>query len=231
MRVNWPDARARAAWADPPNWRRPGVTTYGADAVPRLALSKTPALNGNPDTGPACLDGMAATYAVPAPSPGRARWWTGRGSGTVPELTVRETTRLAIRPGGWRGWLIPPEQRAVSIGFAIPSPVVREFVGQLLDDGKAKHAYLGTSVAPVGADAGGETEGEVVIASVEEGSPAADAGLRRGDVIVEAGRRPVETVEDLYSDLGQRKPGDKLEVAFLREGDRDEATVTLADRP
>jgi S1-C subfamily serine protease len=50
-------------------------------------------------------------------------------------------------------------------------------------------------------------------------------------VIVEAGRRPVETVEDLYSDLGQRKPGDKLEVAFLREGDRDEATVTLADRP
>jgi S1-C subfamily serine protease len=48
---------------------------------------------------------------------------------------------------------------------------------------------------------------------------------------VEAGGRPVETVEDLYSALRQRDPGDQLEVAFLRDGDRDEATVTLADRP
>jgi serine protease Do len=80
-------------------------------------------------------------------------------------------------------------------------------------------------------DAGGDTEGGVVIASVEEGSPAADAGLRRGDVIVEGGRPPVATVEDLYSVLRQRDPGDELEVAFMRDGDRDEATVTLADRP
>jgi S1-C subfamily serine protease len=58
----------------------------------------------------------------------------------------------------------------------------------------------------------------VVIASVEEGSPAADAGPRRGDVNVEAGGRPVETVEDLYSVLRQRDHGDELEVAFVREG-------------
>jgi S1-C subfamily serine protease len=68
----------------------------------------------------------------------------------------------------------------------------------------------------------------VVIASVEEGSPAADAACA---VIVEAGGRPVATVEDLYSVLRQRDPGDELQVAFMRDGDRDEATVTLADRP
>jgi S1-C subfamily serine protease len=74
---------------------------------------------------------------------------------------------------------IPPEQRAVSIGFATPSPVVREVVGQLLDDGKAEHAYLCTSVTPVGADACAGTEGGVVIASVEE-SGRARSRLRAG---------------------------------------------------
>ena len=161
--------------------------------------------------------------------------------GQTPELVGLLQTDAPISPGNSGGALvdsrgrvtginvayIPPEQRAVSIGFAIPSPVVREVVGELLDDGKAEHAYLGTSVTPVGAG----SEGGVVIASVEEGSPAADAGLRRGDVIVEAGGRPGETVEDLYSALRQRDPGDQLEVAFRRDGDRDEATVTLADRP
>jgi serine protease DegQ len=165
--------------------------------------------------------------------------------GQTPELVGLLQTDAPISPGNSGGALvdsdgrvtginvayIPPEQRAVSIGFAIPSPVVREVVAQLLDDGKAEHAYLGTSVRPVGADPGGDSEGGVVVAAVEKGSPADDAGLRRGDVIVEAGGRPVATVEDLYSALRQRDPGEELEVAFVRDGERDEATVTLADRP
>jgi S1-C subfamily serine protease len=165
--------------------------------------------------------------------------------GQTPELVGLLQTDAPISPGNSGGALvdsdgrvtginvayIPPEQRAVSIGFAIPSPVVREVVAQLLDDGKAEHAYLGTSVRPVGADPGGDSEGGVVVAAVEKGSPADDAGLRRGDVIVEAGGRLVTTVEDLYSALRQRDPGEELEVAFVRDGDRDEATVTLADRP
>ena len=70
LRVYWPDARARACWADPPNWRRPGLTLYGDDGTPKLALSETPALKGNPDSRQAYLDGMVATYAVLAPAHG-----------------------------------------------------------------------------------------------------------------------------------------------------------------
>lgn len=79
LRVYWPDARSRAGWADPPNWRRPGLTLSGPDGEPRLALSETPSLNGDPDDLQAFRDGMVATYAVLVPAQGEpwevvARW-------------------------------------------------------------------------------------------------------------------------------------------------------------
>lgn len=37
LRVFWPDAHSRAGWADPPNWRRPGLTLSGSDGAPLLA--------------------------------------------------------------------------------------------------------------------------------------------------------------------------------------------------
>lgn len=67
LRVYWPDAGSRSGWADPPNWRRPGLTLSGSDGAPWLALSETPALSGDPDDLQAFRDGMVATYAVLAP--------------------------------------------------------------------------------------------------------------------------------------------------------------------
>ena len=78
LRVYWPDAEARAAWADPPNWRRPGLVLFGEDGQPLLAFSETPALDGDPDDLNVLRRGLAATYAVLSPAgPGWeevARW-------------------------------------------------------------------------------------------------------------------------------------------------------------
>src|ERR671918_441794 len=119
--------------------------------------------------------------------------------GRTPALVDLVQTDAAISPGNSGGALvdaegvvigvnvayIPPEARAVSIGFAIPSPVVRDVVPQLIEDGEAEHAYLGVRPIPVTEELSrsfdlGVEEGALV-QSVPDDSPAARAGLRPGD--------------------------------------------------
>ena len=169
--------------------------------------------------------------------------------GTTPALIDLIQTDAAISPGNSGGALvdadgiviginvayIPPEARAVSIGFAIPSPVVRDVVPQLIEDGEAEHAYLGVRPIPVTealSDSFGlEVEEGALVQSVTEGSPAAGAGLQEGDVIVELGGEPIATVEDLYSAIRRRDPGDAVEVTVVRGGERESMEVTLARLP
>jgi putative serine protease PepD len=63
------------------------------------------------------------------------------------------------------------------------------------------------------------------------GGPAAQAGLRPGDVIVRLDDADVDTVEDLFGELRQRRPGSQVRLTFVRDGRERQATVTLADRP
>ena len=70
----------------------------------------------------------------------------------------------------------------------------------------------------------------VVLAAID-GGPAAKAGLRPGDVIVALDDATVETVEDLYAELRQRKPGSRTRLTFVRDRRQREVTVTLVDRP
>ncbi len=131
---------------------------------------------------------------------------------------------------------IPPEARAVAIGFAIPSPVVRDIVPQLIEEGRAEHAYLGVvNPVPVTEELNrsfdlGVDEGALVQA-VAEGSPAARAGLRPGDVIVELGGESIRTVENVYAAIRKRDPGDAVELTVVRGGDRRQVDVTLGRLP
>ena len=158
-------------------------------------------------------------------------------------------TDAAISPGNSGGALvngrgevvgvnvayIPPEQGAVAIGFAIPAATAVDVVGQLLRNGRATHSYLGIQpdqvtrevAAELGLD---EASGVVVLAAID-GGPAAKAGLRPGDVIVALDDATVETVEDLYAELRQRKPGSQTRLTFVRDRRQREVTVTLVDRP
>jgi serine protease DegQ len=158
-------------------------------------------------------------------------------------------TDAAISPGNSGGALvngrgevvginvayIPPEQGAVAIGFAIPGATAVDVVGQLLRDGRATHTYLGIQpdqvTRDVAAELGLDQARGVVALEVVEGSPAAQAGLRPGDVIVRMDDANVDTVEDLFGELRQRRPGSQARLTFIRDGREQQATVTLADRP
>ncbi len=129
---------------------------------------------------------------------------------------------------------IPPEVGAVSLGFAIPAATVLDVTNQLLADGQATHPYLGISTSQVTAAIqrrfGVDTEQGALVVGVDPGAPAAAAGLRPGDVIVELAGQPVDTVEDLLSVLRQTQPGAEEPVVFVRGGDRRETTVTIGSR-
>jgi S1-C subfamily serine protease len=168
--------------------------------------------------------------------------------GTTPALVDLIQTDAPISPGNSGGALvnadeevigvnvayIPPEARAVAIGFAIPAPTVTDAVEQLLERGEVRHAFLGVEPRQVTADLSerldlGVDEGALVFRLVE-GSPADEAGIRPGDVIVELDGEPVRIVEDLLSALREKEPGDAVTVTVVRDGEERELEATLVER-
>jgi serine protease DegQ len=158
-------------------------------------------------------------------------------------------TDAAISPGNSGGALvsvdgrvmginvayIPPQARAVAIGFAIPATTVVAVVAQLLETGAVQHAYLGVAgraVTPALADQFGlGVEQGVLVLEVPPGSPAEEADLRAGDVVVELSGEELARVEDLIAVLRRHAPGDEVEVVLVREGERLELEIVLAERP
>ncbi len=84
--------------------------------------------------------------------------------------------------------------------------------------------YLG-SIPEYGADAAG-----VQLAGVMDGSPAALAGLRAGDVIIRLAAMRIQTIEDLTAALEAKKPGDEVEIVVLRAGSPVNLKATLRAR-
>jgi S1-C subfamily serine protease len=169
--------------------------------------------------------------------------------GQTPALVDLIQTDAPISPGNSGGALvngrgeimginvayIPPQAQAVSIGFAIPAPTVASVVPQLLATGKIDHAFLGIQAAPVtpalAQQFGVARADGAVVLEVTSGSAAARAGLRPGDVIVQLGRSAVRSVEDVYAALRRHRPGDRIDLRFVRAGSERLVQVTLGERP
>jgi len=109
------------------------------------------------------------------------------------------------------------------VGFAIPANTIQSVVSQLISSGKAEHAYLGVSLDPTGATA--------TIAGVRSGTPAAKAGLKKGDVVTSLDGTSVSTTDELASAIAAHKPGDSVSVTYERDGQSHTVTLTLANRP
>ena len=110
------------------------------------------------------------------------------------------------------------------VGFAVPSNTVRSVVTQLLATGKAEHAYLG--VAAQTSPSGGAEVGRV-----RSGTPAAQAGLRSGDVITAVDGQRISSINDLQSTIDAKKPGDTVTITYTRGGKKHTVRVTLGTRP
>jgi len=169
--------------------------------------------------------------------------------GSGPSLVDLIQTDAPISPGNSGGALvdadgkvigvnvgyIPPQARAVSIGFAIPAPRVVDVVRQLLADGTVDYAYVGVRYQPITPDIAQRfnlpASSGILVTEVVAGSPAAKAGLKPGDIVVKAGDRAVAGPEDLTLALRDSKPGDRRTLEVLRGGKRERVSVTLGEAP
>jgi putative serine protease PepD len=113
---------------------------------------------------------------------------------------------------------------SVGIGFAVPSNTVRDVLPQLERGAAPEHAYLGVSTAPA-------PDGGAQVGDATAGGPAAEAGIRPGDVITEVDGDDVQDPDDVAAAIEDDKPGDTVEVKVERGGSEQTIQVTLGTRP
>jgi Do/DeqQ family serine protease len=133
-------------------------------------------------------------------------------------------TAIFSRSGGYQG-----------IGFAIPSTMAHEVLDDLLQNGRVIRGYAGLAVQPMTPDLArafqlSDTRGAVVT-DLDPDGPTARAGLKRGDVIVAVGSRPVASDEELRTQMSRLRPGDRVSLGVVRNGRKETVEVTLVEPP
>ncbi|GEP11328.1 Do family serine endopeptidase [Methylobacterium gnaphalii] len=128
-----------------------------------------------------------------------------------------------------------PSGGSVGLAFAIPAETVQAVVEQLKTDGKVVRGYLGVQIQPVTKDIadslGLDKAKGALVNSTEAGTPAAKAGLKTGDVIEKVDGKTIDDAKELSRKIAGLKPGTKVELAYLRNGKSDTATVELGTLP
>jgi serine protease Do len=156
-------------------------------------------------------------------------------------------TDAAINPGNSGGPLVDLLGRVVGInsaiqsetgffagaGFAIPINLARKVANDLIRDGVVHRPRLGVVIQDVTA-ADAEVYGlaritGAEIASVTPGQPAAQAGIRMGDVVVSVNGEPIASVTELQARIARFKPNEKVRLSLVRYGEALEIDVELGE--
>ena len=162
-------------------------------------------------------------------------------------------TDAAINPGNSGGPLVNVHGEVIGInsaiasetgfytgyGFAIPINLARTVMQQLIKSGHVERAVMGVAIRPVDpedADLVGLKEAKGVVVNDyspdETHSPAKEAGIKPGDVIVALDGEAVEDVPQLQQRVGFKRPGETVQVTIVRKGgERKTVTVKLARAP
>ena len=152
-------------------------------------------------------------------------------------------TDAAINPGNSGGPLVNLSgevvgintmivtDRNVGIGFAIPANMAKQVLPQLRSTGRVTRGKLGVGIQPVDSDAaeflGLSSPQGALVQSVEEGSPAARAGIKQGDVIVAFNGKAIGQMDELPQLVAATPVGAKSRVTIVRKGKRQEFDVTI----
>jgi serine protease Do len=176
---------------------------------------------------------------------------SAKGRNIVPNRQFQSfiQTDAAINPGNSGGPLVNMAGEVIGIntailtdtnqyagvGFAMPSNTVVNVYNQLIaPDHRVARGSIGimfnAQENPAISRVYGAGAGGVTVSAVTAGSPAEQAGLKVGDTIVSVDGKPVKNGDELVSDIASRKPGSKVPVGFVRNGKKQETTVTVADR-
>jgi serine protease Do len=174
---------------------------------------------------------------------------TGRGELGIVAYEDFIQTDASINMGNSGGALIDAQGRVIGIntailsrtggnqgvGFAIPINMGRLVMERLITDGKVTRGYLGVSLQPLTPELAErleiENEGGALITEVVEGTPAAEAGMKPGDLVTEFNGRKVADYRQLRLMVSQTKPKTKTSFKVLRDGKERTFNVTLAELP
>jgi S1-C subfamily serine protease len=152
-------------------------------------------------------------------------------------------TDAALNPGNSGGPLVGSDARVIGVNtatflrsqgicFAIASDTAQWIAMKLLQGGVVRRGYLGvaaqTAPLPVrlARQLGLTQQSAAFVTSVDVAGPAARAGLRDGDLILELGAQPITGVDDLHRVLSDETPGRSLELRILRHTRLERLTVT-----
>jgi S1-C subfamily serine protease len=152
----------------------------------------------------------------------------------------------AINPGNSGGPLVNTNGEIIAIntakipyahgiGFAVPVNTAKTILQELIQYGKVNRPWLGVSTIKITSRIASyyrlpPNEGALVV-KVEEYSPAADAGIRQGDIIEEIDEKRIEEITELSSRIKKKKVNEKTLLSVNRYGRRFDISVTLENQP
>lgn len=125
-------------------------------------------------------------------------------------------------------------QRAQGIGFAIPSSMAKKIILDLRDNKKVSRGWLGVTIQNVDSATAKALDLDsprgALVNSVMDGQPAAQAGIRPGDIILSINGADIQDTENLLRSVAMLKPGSKANVTVWRDGRSLNVTLTVAER-
>jgi len=155
-------------------------------------------------------------------------------------------TDAAINPGNSGGPLVDIQGKVVAIntaiipfahgiGFAIPINSANKCTNEIIDHGSMIRPWLGINGLTVTREAasyyGLPTDTGVLVTTVMQNSPADNAGIVPGDMVLEFAGETTKNIEELVKEIQKRKAGEKVEILILRNSKRWIVEATLKRTP
>jgi serine protease Do len=174
---------------------------------------------------------------------------TGRGGLGIEDYEDFIQTDAAINPGNSGGALVDAEGRLIGIntaiyshsggnqgiGFAIPSALAKNVMDSLIKDGHVTRGYLGVMIQDVTPALAKQFQlkenSGALVGDVVTTGPAAKAGLKEGDVVVEFNGKKIPDSRHLRLAVGATTPGTTVPVKLLRNGSAKTVEVTVKEQP
>lgn len=166
------------------------------------------------------------------------------GNGTYQDYIQ---TDASINPGNSGGALVNSKGELIGIntailsrsggnngiGFAVPTRIMNSVIEQLKDTGEVRRGRIGVGIQNITPDIREALElttlNGALVSSVEDGTPAAKAGLKEGDVIIGFNGDDISDSSDIRNSVGLVTPGTRADLTYLRDGKRRTTRIEVAE--
>ena len=119
----------------------------------------------------------------------------------------------------------------IGVGFAVPASYAQRVADEIIDNGSASHGFLGVSVTPATGSGSSSsfTIGAEIADNPASGTPAARAGLQKGDIVTSVDGIPITDAQSLTAAIRMQAAGSKVKIDYVRDGQSESTEATLGD--